>query len=211
MNIRRATLLLVAAVVSAIPLSTTTGAQGPDKAPADVIVHFGDPLNLAGAVNQVVLPDEVTIHKDGTVTFVVNGPGHGIGIYPVSKETTRDDITAQLCPHDPVTNECTDPTFPNADHAIHDSKDRVIIVTGTNPPFARIDDPTERLFATSIQIGAVPTAFLTGMSTTAVGTAVQYRFTATGRFLVMCVNRNHGLSNWMFGFVTVVGQGVDQP
>ena len=30
---------------------------------------------------------------------------HGIGIYPVSKETTRDDITAQLCPHDPVTNE----------------------------------------------------------------------------------------------------------
>ena len=76
---------------------------------------------------------------------------------------------------------------------------------------ARIDDPTERLFATSIQIGAVPTAFLTGMSATAVGTAVQYRFTATGRFLVMCVNRNHGLSNWMFGFVTVVGQGVDQP
>ena len=73
MNIRRATLLLVAAVVPAIPLSTTTGAQGPDNAPADVIVHFGDPLNLAGAVNQVVLPDQVAIRKGGTVTFVVNG------------------------------------------------------------------------------------------------------------------------------------------
>jgi hypothetical protein len=87
MNIRRATLLLIAAVVSAVPLSTTTGAQGADKAPADVIVHFGDPFNLAGAVNQVVLPNDLTIRKDGTVTFVVYGPGHGIGIYPVSNET----------------------------------------------------------------------------------------------------------------------------
>ena len=93
--------------------------------------------------------------------------------------------------------------------AIQTSKQ--LMLEHLNPPFARIDDPTERLFATSIQIGAVPTAFLTGTTATAVGTAVQYRFTATGRFLVMCVNRNHGLSNWMFGFVTVVGQGVDQP
>lgn len=209
MNNHRALLLLIAAFVS-VPLSATPGVQGADKAPADVTVHFGDPAILAGTANQVVMPDEVTIRKDGTVTFIVNGPGHGIGIYPVSKETTRDDITAQLCPHDPVTNACTDAAFPNLDHAIHDGKGKLIIVTGSNPPFARIDDPTERLFATSIHIGDVPTAFLTGTSATAVGTAVQYRFAATGRFLVMCVNRSHGLASWMFGFVNVVGEGVDQ-
>ena len=57
------------------------------------IVNFGDPVMLAGAANQVLVPDETTIRKGGTVTFVVNGGGHGIAIYPVSKNTTRDDIT----------------------------------------------------------------------------------------------------------------------
>ena len=32
----------------------------------------------------VVVPDEVTIAKGGTVTFMVNGGGHGVAIYPVS-------------------------------------------------------------------------------------------------------------------------------
>ena len=205
----RAIPLVIAALALPIPLSARPSGQGIDKAPADVVVHFGDPVILAGAANQVVVPDDVTIRKGGTVTFVVNGGGHGIAIYPVSKDTTRDGITAQLCPHDPVTGACTDPVFANADHAIHDGKDDVIIVTGANPPFARIDDPTNRLFSTSIQIGNVPSAFLIGTTSTGVGTFLQYRFTATGRFLVMCVNRNHGLANWMFGFVNVVGEGDD--
>jgi hypothetical protein len=212
MNCRRVILIVAAlALAFAIPMSARTDAQAKDKALADVIVNFGDPANLAGAANQVVLPDDVTIRKGGTVTFVVNGGGHGLGIYPVSKDTTRDEITAQLCPHDAVTNECTDSAFANGDHTIHDGKENVIIVTGANPPFARIDDPTNRLFATSIQIGNVPSAFLTGSTSTTVGTFLQYRFTATGRFLVMCVNRNHGLSNWMFGFVNVGSEGDDQP
>jgi len=34
---------------------------------------------------------------------------------------------------------------------------------------------------------------------------VQYRFTKTGRYLVICMNRGHAINDWMFGFVNVVG------
>jgi plastocyanin len=171
--------------------------------PQNVIVNFGDPIQLAGAANHVVVPDEVAIAKGGTVTFVVNGGGHGIAIYPVSKETTRDDITAQLCAHDPVTGACVDLTFPNDDHTIRDAKGNTIIVTGTNPPFQRVDDPTDRLLATSTQIDGVAGVFLTGTTATTAGTQLQFRFDKTGRYLVVCMNRSHVLSNWMFGFVNV--------
>ena len=186
------------ALTLAVPLTAA-------KDDNDVIVNFGDPVTLAGDANQVVIPDEVTIAKDGTITFVVNGPGHGIAIYPISDKTTRDDITAQLCAHDSVTNECTDPTFANENHTILDAKNNLIIVTGTNPPVARVDDPTDRLLATSTQIGDLPGVFLTGTSSTTLATQLQFRFTKTGRYLVICMNRNHYLANWMFGFVTVGG------
>jgi plastocyanin len=143
------------ALAFAVPLIATTDDD-------NVIVNFGDPTTFAGAANQVVVPEEVTITKGETVTFVVNGPGHGIALYPVSHNTTRDDITAQLCAHDPVTNACTDLTFANADHTIRDGKDNVIIVTGANPPSQRVDDPTDRLLATSTQIKDVAGLFLQG-------------------------------------------------
>ena len=194
------------ALTSAIALTARPhDPDGDNNAPLDVLVNFGDPNKLAGAANQVVVPDEATISKDGTVTFVVNGPGHGIAIYPVSDNTTREDITAQLCAHDPVTNACIDATFANGDHTIRDGKDNVIIVTGTNPPFARVDDSTDRLLATSTQIGNLPGLFLEGTTATTTGTQMQVRFPKHGRFLVTCMNRNHFLSNWMFGFVNVVG------
>ena len=173
----------------------------------NVVVNFGDPIALAGAANQVVVPDEVSITKGGTVTFVVNGGSHGIAIYPVSKDTTRDDMIAQLCPHDPVTGACVDPGFANADHEIRDGKDNIIIITGTNPPFQRVDDPTDRLLATSTQIGNLAGVFLTGTTATTTATQLQFRFDQTGRYLVICMNRTHYLSNWMFGFVNVGGNG----
>ena len=76
-------------------------------------------------------------------------------------------------------------------------------MTGTNPPFQRVDDPTDRLLATSTQIGNVAGAFLTGSTATATGTQLQVRFARKGRFLVVCMNRNHYLASWMFGFVNV--------
>jgi hypothetical protein len=191
--------IVIATLAFVFPLAARTN----DNAPFDVIVNFGDPVALAGDANQVVVPDEVTISKDETVTFVVNGGGHGIAIYPVSDKTTREDITAQLCAHDPVLGTCTDPTFANADHSIRDGKDNVIIVTGTNPPFQRVDDPTNRLLATSTQIGNTSGVFLTGTTATTPGTQLQFLFTKSGRYLAVCMNRNHFLSNWQFGFVTV--------
>ena len=209
MQKRRTVPLVTAALVLAIPLTARMKDTDTEKAPLDVVVNFGDPVVLAGAANQVVVPNEATIGKGGTVTFVVNGGGHGIAIYPVSRDTTRDDITAQLCAHDPVTNACTDPTFANADHTVTDGRDNVIIVTGTNPPFQRVDDPTDRLLATSTQLGNVASVFLAGTTATTVGTQLQYRFNKNGRFLVICMNRGHALSNWMFGFVNVVGGDDD--
>src|SRR5262245_11589281 len=100
MNSRRTVPIVTAVLASALAFhvsASITAAQD-----SSVIVNFGDPTALAGAANQVVVPDEATILKGGTVTFVVNGGGHGIAIYPVAKKTTREDITAQLCPHDPV-------------------------------------------------------------------------------------------------------------
>ena len=197
------------ALALAFPLTVRTDDKDKDKdkdknkAPQDVLVNFGDPVTFAGAANQVLVPNDTTVRKGGTVTFVVNGGGHGIAIYPVSKHTTREDITAQLCAHDPVTNACVDPTFANADHTIRDGRDNVIIVTGTNPPFQRVDDPTDRVLATSTQIGNVPGVFLTGATATTAGTQLQIRFAKKGRFLVVCMNRNHYLANWMFGFVNV--------
>jgi hypothetical protein len=122
------------ALALAFPLTVQTK----DKAPQIVIVNFGDPVTLVGTANQVVVPDEVTIRKGGSVIFVVNGGGHGIAIYPVSQNTTRDDITAQLCAHDPVTNECTDPAFANADRTIRDGANNAIIVSGTIRHFSAL-------------------------------------------------------------------------
>jgi len=204
MKCLRAFPVVSAALALAFAFSPTVHTDGnAQKPPTDIIVNFGDPVLLAGAANQVVVPDDATIRTGGTVTFVVNGGGHGIAIYPVSKDTTREGITAQLCPRDPVTNACLDPTFANGDHTIRDGKDNVVIVTGTNPPFQRVDDPTDRLLATSTQIGDVAGVFLTGATATTTGTLLQVRFEKSGRFLVVCMNRNHYLSNWMFGFVNV--------
>jgi hypothetical protein len=102
-----------------------------------------------------------------------------------------------------VTGACVDPAFANGDHAIRDVKDNVIIVTGTNPPYQRVDDPTDRLLATSTQIGNLAGVFLTGTTATTPATQLQFHFDKTGRYLVICMNRGHYLSNWMFGFVDV--------
>src|SRR5215471_9248304 len=54
----------------------------------------GSPDNVS---THFLLPDEVTIVKGGTVTFVVNGGGHGLAIHEVNKKTTRADVAAGLC------------------------------------------------------------------------------------------------------------------
>src|SRR5262245_32587352 len=208
MNIRMVP-VFAAALALAFPLTVKTNTRATDnddsKAPQDVIVNFGDPVTLAGAANQVLVPNDTAVHKGGTVTFVVNGGGHGIALYPVSKNTTREELPPQLSVHEQTTNARVHPTFANGDHTIRHGKDRIVTVTGTNPPFQRVDDPTDRLLATSTQLGGVPGVFLTGTTATTVGTQLQFRFAKTGRYLAVCMNRGHFLANWMFGFISVVG------
>ena len=55
-----------------------------------------DQSRLARAL-QVVVPDDVAIQKGGTVTFIVNGPGHGIALYPVSgRAKTRAKVALTI-------------------------------------------------------------------------------------------------------------------
>jgi hypothetical protein len=171
---------------------------------ADATIDFGAPQPQPGApgspVNHVVVPNEVAIEKGGTVTFNVNGGGHGIAIYPVAKRTTRADIEEDLCQGGPTV--CNGPAgTANLQYLITDSKGHLIINSGVNPPDNRVN------YAPGQVMSAGAGQFLVGSTTTAVGTQVRVRFEKPGRFLVICMNRGHALNDWMFGFVDV---SIDQ-
>jgi len=124
-----AVLLVSAAVGTAIRAS---GKDGDDKVAAvqDATVHFGqhqpqtpDPAPVGAAVTHFLFPEEVTINKNGTVNFIVNGGGHGIAIHEVAKKTTRADIAEDLC--DGNNNET------GAGNEITDRRARAAVCNGT--------------------------------------------------------------------------------
>ena len=252
----RGSIVVCAALAVAVAFPAIGKADDQDKrrpiAVRNAIVHFGQPqpqtpapAPVGNVVTHFLDPDDVTIRKDGTVTFVVNGGGHGIAIYPVSRNTTRDDIAADLCQggvdeadragRNAVCNGTIATGVPNPQVAgnplvigtqnlrykIVDGRKKLIIDTGFNPPFPRVDDPTDRLLSTS---GAIPgatgldanpagaflvgTVFVPETPTTPAaitpGNRIQVTFEDTGRFLVICQNRGHYLNDHMFGFVNVV-------
>src|SRR5262249_42942728 len=82
-----------------------------------------DAAPVGAAVTHFLLPDDVTIQQGGTVTFVVNGGGHGVAIHRVSKKTTRADIAADLC--DGNNHET------GAGHEITDRRARAAVCNGT--------------------------------------------------------------------------------
>ena len=100
---------IVIAAMAALALTAVGKAddRGKDKAAQNVTVHFampqpqppqaGVPGSPDNASTHFLLPDDVSIRKGGTVTFVVNGGGHGIAIHEVNKKTTREDIADDLC------------------------------------------------------------------------------------------------------------------
>jgi plastocyanin len=163
----------------------------------DAEVNFGS-LHPQPAVpaNHVMLPDDVTILKGGTVTFIMNGGAHGVAIYPVSKNTTREDIAEDLCQGGPAVCSLGAGTG-TAQYLVTDGNGDVVIDTGTNPPENRVNYLPGQLFAVGAGI------FLTGSTPTTAGTQVRYRFADDGRFLVVCMNRSHYVNDWMFGFVNV--------
>src|SRR5262245_18268075 len=84
-------------VTLALTLSVCVG-NAAAQATDDAVVQFG-PVHPPPAppLPHRLVPDEVTIHKGGTVLFVMNGGGHRVLIYPVSEHTTRADIEEDLC------------------------------------------------------------------------------------------------------------------
>ena len=177
MRSRRFSITVGAALALTLALSVTGRADDNDKkAPQNAVVHFGQPqpqtpapAPVGAAVTHFLLPDDVTIGKGGTVTFVVNGGGHGIAIHKVNKKTTRADIAEDLCQGGAndadragraavcngtiVTGVDAIIGTQNLNYDITDAKDDLIIHTGQNVAASnpRVDDTanSERLLATS--------------------------------------------------------------
>lgn len=175
-------------------------ANGSAQAVDDAVVQFGPlhPQPAAPLLHRLV-PDEVSIHKGGTVLFVMNGGGHRVVIYEVSEHTTRADIEEDLCQGG--TSVCNGPAgTQNLQYLIRDGKGDLIIDTETNlqQPFIN--------YLPGQLVSAGGPVVLTGTSAAgAAGHTVRYRFEKTGRYLVICGTRGHSLNDWMFGFVDVVG------
>jgi len=77
-------------------------------------------------------------------------------------------------------------------------------ITNAHPDNRVWSEPGRLMSAGGVQFlngGTTPTG-----TTSTGGQLVTYRFLKTGRYLVICMNRNHFLNDWMFGFVNVTGQ-----
>ena len=195
-------LFLVSTVVAfgvVVLVGQNTQEQDLTDSPAvqDAEINFGSlhpqpPVPL----NHVLLPDEVEIFKDGTVTFIVNGGAHGIAIYEVSKNTTRAHIEEDLCQGGQAVCNLASGTGA-LPYTVTDGHGNVIMETGTNPPANRINTLPSQLFSAGAGI------FLTGAKPTTAGTQVRNRFEKHRRYLVVCMNRSHYINDFMFGFVNV--------
>ena len=187
------------AVCITVLMGGSAGQDLTDKpAVQDAVVEFGAPHpQPASPGHHVLSPEEVTIVKGGTVTFVMNGTSHGLAIYPVSKNTTREHIAEDLCQGGPALCNM-DAQTAQQQYLITDGKGRLIIDTGVFPAQRVIDHTPGQL------ISAGKGMLLTGSTPTTAGTQVRHRFAEDGRYLVICINRLHSINDWMFGFVNVV-------
>ena len=201
----RKAFVMISATVCTVSFTVLVGAAArqdlTDKpAVQDAIVEFGFPTHPQPAAphNHVLLPNDVTVVKGGTVTFKMNGPGHGLAIYPVSKNTTRQDIAEDLCQGGP--DVCNVPNGTAAlPYTITDGQGDVVIQVAEFPTDLRVDSTPGQLFS----VGGTPGVLLIGSTATTRGVQVRYRFPDHGRYLVICINRVHVLNDGMFGFVDV--------
>lgn len=182
---------------------------------------IGGPADPCAYKIHHLTPEEVTIREGGQVTFQVHGGGHAFAIYPVSRNTTREELGQFLCKgEDPATieNPADHPcnllaSNANAAHFVLDGRHRVVIVAEANPtganthPLNRVWSERNRLMSAGahqfLNGGTIPAG------PTSNGQLLTYRFLDAGRYLVICMNRVHFLNDWMFGFVNVVDAGHD--
>ena len=211
MNTRLFVLTAAACAVVVPAVIVAAGNQDLTDGPAvqDAIVNFGhvqpQPVFPNVYLAHILDPDEVTIFRGGTVTFTMHGMGHGIAIYPVSKNTTRVHIAEDLC-QGPAGPEQQDPAacnIPNMTAArpytITDGSGQVVIDIAAFPGQLQVDSRPGQL----LSAGGMPGVLLTGSTLTTLGSQLTYRFAEDGRYLVICINRVHSINDWMFGFVNV--------
>jgi hypothetical protein len=194
---------------------------------------IGGPTDPCAYKSHHLTPEEVTIEKEGEVTFQIHGGGHAMAIYEVSKDTTRDDIGQYLCPgfdrtQGPASHPCLGTDLAKgganaaANHNIADGHGNVVIIASAAPfppppppppiphPDNRVWSPEGRLMSAGGQQflngGAPANPATTPPTPEAPGQLITYQFLKTGRYLVICMNRSHLLNDWMFGFVNVVGE-----
>lgn len=182
--------------------------------PCAQVPPFGAPTDPCGFKLHHLIPEEVTVFKDGQVTFQIHGGGHAMAIYEVSKDTTRDQIGQFLCAgvdvttlDDPALHPCLGSAVnANAPRDITDGHNDVVITVAagaaTHPGNRVWSEPGRLMSAGALQFlngGTIPAG------PTSNGQLVTYQFLKTGRYLVICANRFHLLNDWMFGFVNVVG------
>jgi len=215
-------LFLIGAAVLAVAVTFTITGRAHDKdgdkdkdkdkvvGVQELLVDFGRPGTVGGtpANHFVDFPNGTNVNEGGTVVFRVNQGGHGVSVYAVSKNTTPEDIQAGLC----HTRSTCDAAFIAGDHMIFDGRGNVVVDTGTNPPFARVDDAGRILVGTAAQAaGEDPGRFHNGAPVAATPTAaaqsserIRIKFLKEGRYLAICMNRNHSINDWMFGLFDVV-------
>jgi hypothetical protein len=176
---------------------------------------IGGPADPCSYKLHHLIPEEVTILTGGQVTFQIHGGGHGLAIYEVSRDTTRDEVGQFLCagtdpetiadPNNHVCNLLA--SNANAAHNVLDGHDDVVIAVSPNITNAHPDNRVWSEPGRLMSVGG--RQFLNGgtipAGTNSDGQLVTYRFLKTGRYLVICMNRTHFLNDWMFGFVNVTG------
>jgi plastocyanin len=192
---------IVRASSAAVILTLGLAANGATQAVDDAVVQFGPvhPQPAAPLLHRLI-PDEVSVHKGGTVRFVMNGGGHRVLIYQVSSDTTRADIEADLCQGGVAV--CNVPAgTQNLQYRITDGKGNLIMDSETNVEQPFLNHVPGQLLSAGGPIILTGTTPVAGSA----GHEVRYRFEKTGRYLVICGTRGHSLNDWMFGFVDVVG------
>jgi len=223
MNRRRASILIGIMVAFALAIPMSGRADDKNKTVQETIIDFGQPHpQLPAPQSHIIVPNETTIDKNGVVIFRVNGGGHAISVYPVSRDTTARDISEDLCNDSAGSTDvlvraavCNAAAgTQNTQHLVTDGDGHLVIDTDTNPPVARgmvgrVYDPNHILLAVPGTPGAG--GFLTGSAQPVAGGPITpgnvagYKFLKTGRYLVICMNRSHSINDWMFGFINVAG------
>jgi plastocyanin len=207
MGLHRIQFAALGVAATAATLLVTHVETAAAQIPVDAVVHFGPPHPQPLPGNHVLVPDEVTIRKGGTVTFQVNGGGHGVAIYPVSTKTMRTDIEADLCANGPGGPCIGGTAFPH--HSITDAKDDVIVDIEAFAGIPFFDYAPGRLLGaiggSALFLNGSTAAPVPPATVSAPGVRLVHRFQKAGRYLVICMNRFHAINDHMFGFVNVVG------